>query len=241
MYPFGQEFIVNVYAWNDGQLLQNIPAQTITTYLFRTQPNFDEALAGTGALATISTTYTSGDIALTVPAIDCPNDMNAVDANYQYDYWLAINFVLESSEQTQTIIRAIQLQTVHLTDQTPNVTAEDIKTLCPRISTYFDDDDLAAFIATASELVQEALRKRNLAFNFIGRLDRLQPLIKFKAIELAYSSEIQGMNDKFSALAAIYRDGYENALGGLKVEYGLMNDTASLDVKQIATSITVQR
>lgn len=224
IYPFGQDFDVTFYTWNNGQLLQNLPAQTIQVYLFSAMPTIEVAQSGSGALNSIAVSYTSGNVYFTVPAIDNPSTNNETTV---YDYWLAINFYLENNEQLQTIIRAVQLQQVHLSDTTASVGVEDLKQIAPRISTYLDDDDLNAFIATAHQFVLDNLRNKGLQFNLIADLTKLKPLIIFKALEMAHASEIQTPNDKFTTLMEIYRKGYEEALNVLVLEYGLPPNTST--------------
>lgn len=222
-HPFGQSFTYWFYPLvdNDTASLPNaILAQAPIIYIFgESVPTRADAAAGTNALQTISSwtwNYQKRAWSFTVAAIQDPDSASNIETR---EYWIALNFRLQTAGQIQTVIKPLQLERVVGHNKTVEVNEDDLKKYFPQIDAYSSQVQRLAYISQAVEEVKSALRIKGYDWAKIQRADRLDLCVTYKALSLVMLSQIQEPNDKFSIKYIEFKQSYTNALESLKFEY----------------------
>lgn len=219
MYIFGKDIEYSLFAYEDGVAIASIPAQSYTAYIFtdQNQPSREEAIAGTGALATINATHTSGGtLTFTIPAISDPNP-NAVTQTYSY--WVAVNFVLKTAGQTQTIVRDLRISRASAQDRAIGVTTSKIVSIYPEIYSYLNQAQVEAMISISQENLVNDLRNKGFEWAKIYRADQLFTTLLFKSLEMIYLSQVNRQGDKFLVLAESAKESYMKAINNLQLSF----------------------
>ena len=221
MYLFGKDIEYKLYSFEDGTALPTIPAQSYTAYVFTdtNAPNRTQAIAGTNSFATIAGSHTVGHanvIQFTIPAIDDP-DPNANVKEYRY--WVSINFVLKTGEQTQTILRSLPIARVSAQDKQIGVTASKIESMYPDVYSYLSEDQVSAQIALAQSLLVADLKNKGFIWAQIYRPDELFSALLFKSLEFVYMSQIKNNGDKFAILADSANKNYTAVISNINLSY----------------------
>lgn len=222
-YPFGQSITYWFYPLLDNEtapIPSAILGQTPQIYIFDEQvPMRQDAANGANSLATITTwawNYQKRAWSFTIPAINDPHP----DSNiHSRQYWIAINFILQTGGQVQTVIKPLPLVRVVGHDKVVSVTQDDLKKYFPQVEAYSSELQRLAFISQATEEVKAALRAKGYEWAKIQRADRLDLCVIYKALSMIMLGQIQEPNDKFSIKYIEYKQSFSNALDSLKFEY----------------------
>lgn len=165
---------------------------TPAIYLFTDKPSRADALAGTSAVQTISSWTNTSDgkgKQFTITAIDDPD----TDASLKnYSYWLAINFVLQSGEQTQTVMRMLPVKRVSAHHSTAMPTVEDLEAIHPNISEYFLNNTIEAALENALSLIKLKLKVAGWDYAMIWNPDELRLCVAYKAMAELSLSQMAG-------------------------------------------------
>lgn len=212
---FGVNLARRFYPLKDNQPFQ-LPTQTPAIYVFDAIPGRTEAAAGTGAIATI-TSWTASTVtpfvcAYTIPAIDDPDPASTV---YAREYYVAINYILATSEQVQTKIEQLILERADGTSQIPKVSGEDIKAVYPAISSYATDSQMEDFLGMAHEQVQADLRAKGLSWAQILNLSDYKLAVAYKTIGMIALSQIREPNDRMRFRFDTFERWYSQALASV--------------------------
>jgi hypothetical protein len=225
-YPFGQNITYWFYPLLDNDTA-NIPtavqAQTPAIYVFdESVPSRSDAASGANSLQTISSwTWSAQKKAwsFTVPAISDPHPDSNIPVRV---YWIALNFILQTSGQIQTAIKPLQLERVVGHDRVVSVGEEDLRAYFPQIDAYSSDVQRKAFISQAIEEIKGELRVKGYEWAKITRADRLDLCVIYKALAMVMLGQIQEPSDKFSIKYQEYKAGFQSNLDSLKFEYQQM-------------------
>lgn len=225
-YPFGQNITYWFYPLLDNEaagIPAAVQAQTPAIYLFdESVPNRSDAASGANSLQTISSwAWNSQKKAwsFTIPAVSDPHPDSNIPTRV---YWVAINFILQSGGQTQTIIKPLQLERVVGHDKVVSVNEEDLRSYFPQIDAYSSDVQRRAYIAQAIEEIKGELRTKGYEWAKITRADRLDLCVIYKALSMVMLGQIQEPGDKFSIKYGEYKSGFQSNLDSLKFEYQQM-------------------
>ncbi len=223
MYPFGQDFNYIFEPIIDDEALISIPAEAATLYIFRDRPTRPQSQSGSGAVATASTTWGSGEskITFTVPAIIDPNP---TDESADWIYYASVNFLLKTSGQTQTVTRPITLQRVRGQNKPLNVTFTDLTSVYPHIGLYSDSSKFKLHLNTAIEIVKSNLRSQQFEWSLIYRHDSLKLVVILKTLSIIMLGESQLGNDEFRELSDRYEFQAKSLFESLKIEYQSSQD-----------------
>lgn len=226
-YGFGQDFTFWFYPLV-GDQPANVPAamqgQTPAIYVFPdTVPTRDAAINGTGAIQSITTwTWDAGKNgwSFTVDGIDDPDPDGST---YQRTYWIAINFLLSSGEQSQCVLRSIEMERAGGHQTSVDVTDDDLRAYYPQIDAYSTVVQRKNHITNGLSQVKSALRAKGIEWGKVTRPDRVREAVCYRALALFFLSQAQG-NDKFAALYEEYKSLYQIEIDGLSLEYDNDND-----------------
>ena len=212
-YIFGRDITYNLHLYEDGEKITDLPAQTVTGYLFRPEPSRADAAAGTGALSTFTQSLTAGSaISLTIPAVADPDDTSNFNA---YDYWVAVNFILKTGGDTQTSIRKIRIERVNGQNYDIGVELDDVLSLFPDALSYLSASQISAIIQLArSEIVFE-LEQEGIAWAAVWRPDDLYHTLLFRVLYHVYASQ----KDDFVESRDEAKASYISAKNSLKLAY----------------------
>jgi hypothetical protein len=216
MYVFGKSIQYKLYAYESGERLPVIPAQSYTVHLFKDKPNRDDAFAGVGAISTVPGTHVSGNVLIfTIPAIDDPDPDST---QRSYNFWLGILFKLEDLEQTQLILRALPIERVHGKDRTIGVTVDRIKEAYPDVSAYLSDNNIESLIRLAQIDMLSDLQNKGYHWAEINKPDQLFNALLFKSLWYIHSSQIQRPGDRFSVNSDLSARNYGAIIKSLQLE-----------------------
>jgi hypothetical protein len=184
-YPLKDEIASDT--WHEVLSITEAP----TIYIFNFKPDRSIASAGTNALATVSSWSNTQDgrgKKFTIPAIDDPNPTSATDA---YSYYIAINFKLQSGEQTQTVIRLLPIRRIVAHHSSARPLVEDIQSLHPEIRSFFKDSQIESAIQSAEYMTKGHLKVSGYDYASIWNPDELKTQITYQALALLCLSQIE--------------------------------------------------
>ncbi len=216
---FGKAITRRFYPMQDMQPV-NLPTQTPAIYLFDAFPSRTAAADGSGAIATISswTENTNAPYArtFTIPAVDDPRPESQIAA---YEYFVAVNYTLESAEQTQTKIEAIIFERADAVSEIPETTKADLKALYPAIEKYISDEQLDDFLGMATDQLQADLRNKGYQWGLIQNLSDLRLALAYKTIALSTLSQMRDPSDRHKSRFDIFSQWYESALNSVTLKH----------------------
>jgi hypothetical protein len=243
-YAFGQNITYWFYPLLDNDTASvpsAVQSQTPAIYVFdESAPSRSDAATGSGSLQTISTwTWNTQRRAwsFTVSAIPDPDPGSNIPTR---TYWIAINFVLQSAGQIQTVIKPFQLERVVGHDKVVSVTEENLKVYFPQVEAYSSDVQRKAYISQAIEEVKGELRAKGYEWAKITRADRLDICVTYKALSLIMLGQIQEQDDKFSIKYEEYKKNFQSNLDSLKVEYQQM-EAGTIETARPSAVILISR
>lgn len=209
-YPLKDEISTDV--WHETISLVDSP----TIYVFTDKPDRTQAQAGTNAIATISSWSNTPDgrgKQFTIPAIDDPYPTASKDA---YQYYVAVNFTLQTGEQTQTVIRLLPIRRVVAHHSTSKPEIQDLEALHPEIRSFFTDSQIESTIQTAEYMTKGSLKVNGYDYLSIWNPDELKTLNTYRALALLCLSQIESggaWQEKYNEYKAIA----ENMLNSVSV------------------------
>lgn len=240
-YPFGQNITYWFYPLldNDTAVVPSaVQSQTPSIYVFdESAPSRGDAASGANSLQTVSSwTWSSQKKAwsFTIQAINDPHPDSNIPTR---TYWVALNFILQSAGQVQTVIKPLQLERVVGHDKVVSVTEEDLRAYFPQIDAYSSDVQRKAFISQALVEIKGELRAKGYEWAKITRADRLDLCVIYKALSMVMVGQIQEPSDKFSIKYQEYKSGFQSNLDSLKFEYQQMEGGTIETGKGTATII----
>lgn len=243
-YPFGQNITYWFYPLLDNDTAtvpSAVQSQTPAIYVFDEEvPSRSNAASGSGSLQTITSwTWSAQKKAwsFTIPAISDPHPDSNIPTR---TYWVALNFVLQSAGQTQTVIKPLQLERVVGHDKVVSVTEEDLRAYFPQIDAYSSDVQRKAFISQAIVEIKGELRAKGYEWAKITRADRLDLCVIYKALSMVMVGQIQEPGDKFSIKYQEYKSGFQSNLDSLKFEYQQM-EGGTIETGRGAATIFISR
>lgn len=216
-YVFGKGFDFNIYTYENGDRIQSIPSQTVTSYLFTEQPSREIARAGTGAARTITHSHTTGNV-LSVPVTDI-NDPDPASLTNYHVYWLAVNFILEADAQVQTVLRALKVERATGHDELIGVTAAKIVEAYPDVQSFLSPDQIESMIQLAQVDMLDDLKNKGFQWAEIYRPAELFNALLFKSLTYIHQSQIQRQGDRFFVSADASQRRYEGIISTLKISY----------------------
>lgn len=240
MYLFGQPNTYNVYVWNGENQVTTIPTQTVSAYVYITNPNRDDAFDGVGALETISHSHVSNSfISLTIPALDDP-DPNGTKA-YE-DYYIAVKFKLTSAEQDQLVIRRYRIGKPIAKDELIGVTKDRVESIFPEIYKFLSESELQAIIDLAQFGVISDLKRDGYQWALVNEPSELFDLLFLRVLKAVYASQVQRQGDRFVYNFEQAKEDYQNALANLRLDIGSeTSDGIPVGETKSASTITLFR
>lgn len=227
MYFFGRDISYKLHAGLDGVQLSNLPDQGSSgeAFLFDSRPNRDAAASGAGKIGGAFSLSVSGDanqiLNFTIPAIADPDPQGAT--TYR-TYWLGINFIKQTGGDVETVIMPLKLMRIDAQDEAIGVTNGSIIEIIPDITAYLSTTELDGMIASATLDVKDELLTKKIEFGKITKPDQLFQVVLWKAIELAFMSQLLKVGDKWKSRAEWANLRYQQKLEALVLTYDFTGD-----------------
>lgn len=216
---FGSD-IIREFIPRPGEEFLPFPSQNPTIYIFEDKPTRTIAAAGTGAIATISSwtqlTAVPHAYQYVIPAIDDP-DPTGVTAEVRY--WEAVNYISQSGEQTQTVIRSFNIYRDEAGQDRPGTTVEDLKKVFPQISSYASDEQLDEVLLLAEDEIKRNLAKRGFLWSRLRNLHQIKIALAYRAIAFNAMNQIVAEKDRHDIRFHNYLELSSNALNSALLPY----------------------
>lgn len=239
-YVFDRDFTYDLFPLNPlSREYEDMSSVTSapTIYIFGEdeKPTYAQAQAGTGAIATISTWV---DVELngnhgkriSIDGIADPEPDSHVERRL---YWLGINYKLDPSEATVTLVRALPLIRATLHDEPVSTSRSDLSAIYKDISVIASDDQQDDAIVKAISLIRQELEADGFLWAKIWRPKELNDAVAFKALSMIMFGEMAQTGDRYNTLAMTYKESAGTLLSGLKLE---MSDRAIEEPSEISKS-----
>lgn len=226
MYPFGQDFKYTFYPIADSEALQNIPTQTPSIYIFaeNEKPSRAQAAAGTGNIQSISAwTQERNGFYFTVSAITDPEPTGETK---ERTYWIAINFILKAAGQTQTVIKALEMERVSGHQIDVYVTFADLIEHWTEIGSYFSLEISERFAANAKKQVINDLNNKGYNWSQLTDPSQLTMCVIYKTLANLNADRRKEIGDEFDKRYELFNSTYKSTLLSLQLEYDANNDGA---------------
>ena len=238
-YVYGKDLAFNLYTFEDKTKILDLPAQTVQGYLFLDPPSRSQAIAGDGALSSFTQALDANqDIQLEIPAITDPNPSD----NLEYRlYYVAVNFILESGEDAQTVIRSIKVERVGGQDTEIGVTVQKIQDIYPDVLSYLTEAEINAMIGLAKADLLDDLTNKGYDWNQIYKPDQLFNALLFNTLVYVYNSQIQREGDRFYTSSMKAQARYESIKNNLRLNYDSTSVGVVDEIATFGTAIWVQR
>lgn len=205
----------------------SLPSQSASIYLFSSQPSLADAAAGTGAVATqnywLQGTASPYPCLYSFNQITDPEPTSSVDSR---TYWEAINFVLQLGSQTQTHVRAFDVERSYSGESIPGTNVTDIKEAYPAISNYLDDNEIGDLLSITEEEFKLDLEAKGVSYARVYDLQKARLALAYKTIALAMLGQIRDQGDKHQFRYDEYSKLYSVALGRLTLPVDTNKDGA---------------
>ena len=240
-YAFGQDFIVEFYPMLDEEpAIPSADSPSIYVYTDTNKPTRAQAAAGGGTvLQTISTwSDINNGKSISVSAI---SDPDADSDTTEYTYWMAINFTLKASGDTQTVLKALKMYRINGMLATITTKTHDIENMWGAVKEYTTEAERAAFIADAIDDIKADLRARGYEWAKINRADRLNSAAVNKACANIALSQIRESGDRFDVMKEECKQNYEKKINSIRLEYdSTLTGEADTVVGGIRSSINIR-
>lgn len=222
---FGKSIVRRFYPYDQNGNPVQILTQTPAIYVFSTQPNRTDAAAGTGAVASVLT-WTQSAVTpwvceYTIPAIDDPSPTSTVPG---VDYWIAINYKVESGEQAQTRIEYVWIERQRATANLPETTKEDLKAVYPALGDYITDPELDKFLLFATDQLKLTLKGRKLIWDQITDLRDLRLPLVYLTIALCAFSQFKEEGDRHDRRYNVFYKLYSDTMDSISIPYDADRD-----------------
>lgn len=194
------------------------PTGTPSIYVFTDRPSEAVARAGTGAIQTISAwTYTAStnSALFSVAAIADPQD-----GTREKDYWIAINYSINSGAQKQLDLRSFRLSIPDGMDENPTPTVASIFTEYDRhLDAEFEPGDVPLFITRAEKKVKRDLKWSGYSWPKVESMSDLYEAVAHATLMYLYNDLIKTPNDVWDLKYQRAEADYKVFLGSIKIIY----------------------
>lgn len=219
-YPFGTDFGYTFSIQADGDTYPSFSPDAPSIYIFTdtNRPSRAQASSGSGSVQTISTWTRMGNMAsFGVLAIDDPDPSGPITKR---DYWIAINFYIQSSKQIQTVVKVLELERIKVAAKGLTVGPGNIEDLHPGLlGSYYTPSQMELFIRIATSHVRATMRNKGFDWALINRQVELDQVVAYRALILALAGQRQSQGDRFDSNIGLFESLYQQAFTALEFEY----------------------
>lgn len=224
VYNFGKTITRKFYP-KENDLPLSIHSQAAEIYLFEDKPTLSNARDGTGATQTITYWTQSGVTPYPQTYQFTPvDDPDPTGGNLWRSYWEAINFVLEVTEQKQTVVREFKIERPKANEDIPGTTVADVEQVFPDIESYFDDSEIEGFLSVAETELKNELLALNVRWSQVSSLTNTKLAIAYKAISNASLVQIKEPGDRHNLRYNEFKAKYLITIKAIPLEIDLDGD-----------------
>lgn len=236
---FGKTITRSFIPW-DGASNIDTPSQVPSIFLFASEPSFDSAANGTGAVDTTNYWIHSSVTAERSYTFEAIADPQSASASSFADYWEAINYKLETAGATQTLKRSFPIRRAGALDSTTGTSVQDIKDLWPEVSAYITDSELDRYLVIAEELLRSSLEGNGMKWGSLRQLNKIKYCIAFKAIVLFSAIQLTKPNgDKFAARIEYFTKELSALMESVNLPMDADGDGVAESETQVGRSYTI--
>lgn len=225
-FNFGKDIVRELITYENQEPF-NLVSQAPAIYLFSNQPSIANAASGSGAIASHTVNYwlesqlSPYKRTYTIPAI--PSDGSGTKCR---GFWEAINFVLQSSGTTETVIRQFDVEATEETDSWPEVTRDTLKAFYPAISAYLSDSQLDNMLSLSIAEVQLDFKNKGITWTRLYSLQDLTLAIAYKTIATGSLSQFKEEGDRFWLRYKEFQEKYDKAISAISLPIDTDGDGA---------------
>lgn len=215
---FGKDESVT-FSYNEGS---EPSSDAPSIYVFSEKPTKAQVRDGSGSYVVGSeiTSWSNGTAEnskeINIPAIDDPEpDSNTVTQ----EYYLGIEYYIQSSEQAQVVILPFLVSRPVGTLSGHELTIQDLIDVFPTLDEYITDYRLGKWVKLAiDDLSRDLKRQRNVRFDQVINQNDLKYPIALKAASLACYAEFDNPGDQFYDRSKKYEKDYFEEIDSLEIE-----------------------
>lgn len=225
-YTFGKA-ITAVFSYED---LSEPSSDNPSIAVFSEKPTESEAesVNGTYKIGSTITSWDDGSLANTkefiIPAISVPAN---IDVNGSKVYYVAINYNLTTSADTQLVVLPILVSKAIGTLSGHELSIQDVVDVFPTIEDYVSDENLAKFLRAAIDKLERDLLKKNIRLDQVTNQNDLKYALALKASSLSCYSEFINEGDQMYIRAKDFDTDYQKELDSLEIKIDTDQDGAS--------------
>lgn len=218
IYPFDKPFTVEYHPQVNGEGVDYLGSQTPSIYLFSTLPSRQVAAAGTGAVQTVSSwdEVDAKTVRISIAQVADPYPNDAIQTR---NYYIAINFKLDSTGATVTDILGIQMSRARGALTAINVTQQTLEALYQNVSVYFEEPQILDAIELAIKKVKRQAKKSGIDWNTVTDFSELNEAVALKALILLFRSQLQrGNGSDFIDVYKEFKEDYSDVFEDISLE-----------------------
>jgi hypothetical protein len=242
-FNFGESFTYEFYVRDGKGGFEDLSSvtDTPTIYIFKDLPSRTDAINGTGAIQTISSwsdAILNGGKTFTVATISDPDPNSSKD---NYEYFIAVNYVLVNSGDVQTDIRLLPMVRARATHAPVSTSQEDLQKIYSRVDDISSSSDQTFKIEQSKQDIKNYLDAKGFNWSEVWEPVHLNNAIAYGALELIMLDNMRDTGDAYASRAVLYGDKSKEILKGLRLSYKNSEDTAPSLPEQIASYIAIKR
>lgn len=192
-----------------------------------------DATAGSNVICSMSswTTNPSNPFAAiyNLPSV---SDPSPTSTRTTWQLWEKIQYKLDSSGDTQTEYRAIDIERAQIGDSEPGTTAAELKSLFPALAAYLSDSRVDEILDLAALQMKIDLTANGVEYPKARKLQETKLALTYLGIAMCAESQyVKTRQEGFYVRAQDYRKLYSDTLSKIKLPYDSDGDGAVDSVK----------
>lgn len=242
-YNFGEAFTYEFYV-RDGQGgFEDLSTVTDSPaiYIFSDLPTRTDAINGTGAIQTISSwsdASANGGKTFTVASIADPDPNSSKD---QYEYYIAVNYVLVNSGDTLTDIRLLPMVRARATHAPVSTAEADLQRIYSNIDDISSSGDQTSKILQAKNDIKAYLDSKGYDWAEVWEPVQLNDAVAYRALYLIMLDVMRDSADAYAIRADLYKQQSDAILKGIRLKYKETYDANPTEPEQIGNYIAIKR
>lgn len=236
-YLFGQNLVFEFFplAYDSSLTASQLTNMSlVNAYVFTDQAKpggVAASQAGTGAFQGPITSWTAGNGGFTL-ALSAINDPSPQLYLSRYIYWVAVNFRLDAGAQIQTVLAPLELWRVDASFTRIGTDDATLEQFFPSIDSLYTQAQQLSAISAAILAIRARVKAQGFDWARIYRLDRLNLIVAYKALQILFVGQTTGSGSRFPDLVEYYSNELEASLRSLMLEYKNDVDRAPEDIKK---------
>ncbi len=234
-FAFGRDINFRWFPFLDDEALQDIPSNqegqlSIHVYASEGRPSLSEARAGTGKTGPAITSWTPipGGYQFTIPAIPDPDPTSETRTRI---FWVAINFILKSAGQVQTVVEPLVLTRFFGQQTRIGVSPTDVLGMDSNLIQIADENIAIKAIEEATESVKGMLSGKYFEWARIKNPEALFRAVKLRAGMWLAANETLLATESWANKRKEWAAEFEAIMKGVALQYDADSDNKAEETK----------